>query len=143
MKFLTVTKDGGEESTVWAYWLVEIKSLFSVAVLVFENGSRDAYHSHAFNCVSWLLCGRLMEEFVDGNIKWYWPSLAFPIITRRDTFHKVTSTGRSVVLTFRGPWASKWKEHVDGREITLTHGRKVVEDEARAAASQSPPGPSA
>jgi hypothetical protein len=33
MNFLNKTKDGGPESTVWAYWLIEIKSLFSVALL--------------------------------------------------------------------------------------------------------------
>jgi hypothetical protein len=59
MKLLETTKDGGAESTVWAHWLIEIKSLFSVALLRFEDGTRDAFHSHAFGCVSWVICGRL------------------------------------------------------------------------------------
>ena len=42
MKFLQTTKDDGEKSTVWAHWLVELKGLFSVAVLRFENGTREA-----------------------------------------------------------------------------------------------------
>lgn len=137
MRFLHYGKDGGYESTVWGFWLVEIKSLFSIALLCFEDGSRDAYHSHAFNCVSWLLWGGLREEHGDPSgddcgvdvvaVNTYRPSFA-PIITRRDTFHKVVSRGRTWVLTFRGPWASTWREYLpaERRAVTLTHGRIEV-----------------
>lgn len=141
MKFLETTKDGGKESTVWAHWLIEIKGLFSIALLRFEDGTRDAYHSHAFNCVSWVLSGRLLEEDADRKATapvddWKWwtdihtPSL-LPIVTRRSTYHRVRSVGRTWVLTFRGPWSKTWREAVpDGRggyaERTLTHGRKEV-----------------
>lgn len=127
MRFLTLVKDGGRESTVWAYVLVEIKSLFSVMLLRFENGSRDAYHEHAFDCISWVLKGKLTEELLDGTINRYRPSLR-PVITRRSTFHQVVSTGRTWVLTFRGPWADKWREYLpaEDRFATLTHGRKEV-----------------
>lgn len=128
MRFLSVTKDGGPESTVWAYWLIEIKGWFSVALLRFESGSRDAFHSHAFNAVSWLLWGQLgevLEESPDST--WfYYPSLR-PIITKRETFHKVHSVGRSLVLTFRGPWDEYWEERVGDNYRVLTHGRKVVQ----------------
>lgn len=40
MKFLETTKGGGAESTVWAHWLIEIKSLFSIALLRFEDLAR-------------------------------------------------------------------------------------------------------
>lgn len=129
MRFLSVTKDGGKESTVWAYWLVEIKSWFSVALLCFEEGSRDAYHTHAFNSVSWVLWGTLGEQMQDSPAgTWFhYPSLR-PIYTYRDTFHKVTSKGRSWVLTFRGPWVERWQEHLPATNetITLTHGRQAV-----------------
>lgn len=129
MKFFSKSKDGGPESTVTAYWLFEIKWLFSIALLKFENGSREAYHSHAFNCVSWLLSGGLHEEFVDSRKepKDYGPSLV-PIITRTHTFHKVRSVGTSWVLTFRGPWSRTWKEYrpQEQRYVDLTHGRKEV-----------------
>ena len=46
------SKDGGPDSTVWMYG-IEVKWLFSILLLRFEDGSRDAYHSHAFDCVSW------------------------------------------------------------------------------------------
>lgn len=130
MKIFSVSKDGGQESNVTGYWLVEIKSLFSIAFLKFENGTRDAYHSHAFNCVSWLLSGKLEENFEDEKRKpiTYVSSLK-PIVTKRDTFHKVRSVGRSWVLTFRGPWQKEWKERQGNKVTTLTNGRKIVATE--------------
>jgi hypothetical protein len=147
MKFLETTKDGGAESTVWAHWLIEIKGLFSVALLRFEDGTRDAYHSHAFDCVSWVLSGKLVERHrpacqVEGRCarpnEWcdephtdvHTPSL-HPVVTLRDTYHRVRSVGRTYVLTIRGPWSKTWREAVpDGAggyaERTLTHGRKEV-----------------
>jgi len=127
MKILHFGKDGGSESTVWGFWLIEIKSLFSVALLVFEDGSRDAYHSHAFDCISWVLRGELMEEMLMSRARRrYCPSLR-PIITRRSTFHKVVSRGRTWVLTFRGPWAPTWFEWIPRRGmVELTHGRQEV-----------------
>lgn len=130
-KFLHYGKDGGYESTVWGFWLVEIKSLFSIALLCFEDGSRDAYHSHAFNAVSWLLSGRLVEHFYPdysaGQLI-HDPSVA-PIYTPRERTHKVYSVGRSWVLTFRGPWADKWEEYrgASRQAVTLTHGRREVQ----------------
>lgn len=126
MKFCYVGKDGGPESTVWGFWPIEIKSLFSVALLCFEDGSREAYHSHAFNSVSWVLTGKLYE-YKHGDVSYgefYTPSLK-PIWTPREMFHKVSSIGRSWVLTFRGPWAKTWKEYLplEGRERTLKSGR--------------------
>ncbi len=129
MKLFSKSKDGGPESTVTAYWLVELKWLFSIAVLRFDSGSRDAYHSHAFDCASWLLRGKLEENFVDGEQKpkTYQPGFC-PIITRRSTFHKVTSIGTSWVLTFRGPWSKTWREYlpVHSRYVELSSGRKEV-----------------
>lgn len=131
MKFLQTTKDGGAESTVWAHWLIEIKSLFSVALLRFEDGTRDAYHSHAFDCVSWVLRGKLIEDNWGEAQQQYSPSLR-PVITRRSTYHRVRSVGRTWVLTFRGPWSKTWREAVPNgqggyAERTLTHGRKQVQ----------------
>lgn len=130
MRFFHVGKDGGPESTVTGYWLVELKSLFSIALLKFENGSRSAFHSHAFNCVSWVLKGRLREEclfdpYTKGTV--YQPSLR-PIVTRRTTFHKVNSYGTTWVFTIRGPWSKTWYEYSqDTRKfMTLKNGRVMV-----------------
>lgn len=127
MKLFRKAKDGGPKSTVTGYWLVEIKSLFSIAILRFEDGSRDEYHSHAFNSINWVLKGRVREDLIDYKTRFYSPGL-IPIITRRSTFHRVFSFGRTWVLSFRGPWSKTWEEY-DPRTTefsTLTHGRKVV-----------------
>lgn len=127
MKLFSYGKDGGPDSTVWGYWLCEFKSLFSIAILCFEDGSREAYHSHAFNCFSWLIKGHLTEENLGGKTKVYRPNI-FPILTRRETFHKVTSKGRTWVFTIRGPWSKTWKEFNPNTEefTTLTNGRKEI-----------------
>ena len=127
MKFFKHMKDGGPESKVDGYWLVEIKSLFSVVLLLFSNGSREAYHSHAFNAYSWVLQGRLHEYPLHSWSNYYAPSLKM-IFTPRRMFHKVTSIGDTWVLSFRGPWADTWQEFLPDKAKfqTLTHGRKVV-----------------
>lgn len=118
-------KDGGTESSVWGFWLIEIKCAFSIVLLRFDKGTREAYHNHAFDAVSWLLTGHLTEYMLDGSeTKEYYPSFK-PIFTWKETFHKVKSNGVSWALSFRGPWADTWKEFTD-RPITLTHGRKEV-----------------
>lgn len=126
-RLLTTTKDGGEESHVWAYWLVAWKALFSIVLLRFEHGSRDAYHEHAFNCVSWVLRGKLTEHLFEGSTRVYLPSWR-PVVTRRSTCHKVVSEGRTWVLSFRGPWQDNWREYLPATDTTrtLTHGRRVV-----------------
>ena len=126
MKFLSYGKDGGPESTVSGFWFVEIKPLFSIVLLKFEEGSRDAYHEHAFNSVSWLLKGVLREEHLRGTrINYHVPGW-LPIITKRDTYHQVKSLGTSWVFSIRGPWAKTWKEYRPTGEVTLTNGRKEV-----------------
>lgn len=127
MKFLKLMKDGGKESKVWGFFFIEIKSLFSVVLLKFADGSRDAYHTHAFDSVSWVLKGKLKENLLQKGVEVYTPSFS-PISTYRDTFHKVVSTGNTYVLSFRGPWVDKWEEFLPGENkfITLTHGRKTV-----------------
>lgn len=133
MKFLFKAKDGGPESKVTGYWLFESKRFGSIALLKFDEGSREAFHTHAFNAVSWVLKGHLFEEVIygifDEQTLHYKPSLK-PIYTPRDRYHKVTGAAKTTwALTFRGPWDKTWKEYLpaDDKEITLTDGRKVVE----------------
>lgn len=126
MKLFCVRKDGGPESRVTGYWLIESKRFFSICALKFEKGSRDAFHNHAFNSVSWLLRGRLIEQHLSGGYHFYRPSL-LPIATRTSTFHKVISEGTSWVLSFRGPWLSTWEEWTQaGGYKKLAQGRAVV-----------------
>lgn len=135
MKLFKLMKDGGKESRVWGFFLAEIKSLFSVVLLRFADGSREAYHSHAFNSISWVLKGKLTENrrfdhsssLTEWKMTEFRPSLK-PIITTRDNMHKVVSTGNTYVLSFRGPWTNTWKEFLPGPQtvVTLTHGRKEL-----------------
>lgn len=128
MRILSKNKDGGLESNATAYWLIEWKLLFSIALLKFEGKSRECFHTHAFNSISWLLKGKLKEEFlcVYMDTKVYKPSI-LPIITTKNIFHKVSSQGTSWVITFRGPWNSKWKENnISEGTYELTNGRKRI-----------------
>ena len=127
MKFFSKAKDGGPKSTVTGYWLCEIKSLFSIVLLKFEDGSRDEYHDHAFNSLNWVLRGRVDEQiWLGGNVT-YLPSLK-PILTSRKRSHRVVSKGTTWVFSLRGPWNNTWNEYngFTGKVTTLTHGRKEV-----------------
>src|SRR5581483_2946273 len=122
MKLFFKGKDGGVESTVWGYWLIEAKSLFSVAILKFVGKSREAFHTHAFDSISWVLKGQLTEHVADDSFglhvektNIYRPSL-IPVITKRNTFHKVDSDGTTIVLTLRGPWKTYWREYLSGEK---------------------------
>lgn len=132
MKLFSIGKDGGPDSNVTGYWLIEWKKMLSICLLKFTNGSRQAYHSHAFNAISWLLKGQLEEDVCYpgsdlGQYVSYKPSLN-PIYTSRERTHMVISLGTSWVLSFRGPWAKTWNEYSypAGDPITLTDGRKIV-----------------
>jgi hypothetical protein len=127
MKILTIRKDGGRLSRVWGFFLLEIKALFSIVFLWFANGSREAFHSHAFHAISWVLWGKLIEDTIDGKQFIYTPSFK-PVWTSRERFHKVTSVGVTIAISFRSRWRPRWKEYLpeDGRYITLTNGRQIV-----------------
>lgn len=127
MKLLKKMKDGGPDSTVTGYWLIESKSLFSICLLKFEGKSREAFHNHAFNSIAWVLKGKLTENMLDGTINIHKSSI-FPFYVSREDFHKVDSDGTTWVLNIRGPWLNKWKEYLpaESRFRTLTNGRIEV-----------------
>jgi hypothetical protein len=128
MKILFKAKDGGKESNVTGYWLIESKSLFSIVLLCFDRGSREAFHNHAFNAVSWILSGQLLEELKDGRFYNYTSSI-IPIFTSRERMHRVFGkANKTWALSFRGPWNKTWKEFLPNKdkEITLTNGRVEV-----------------
>lgn len=123
--------DGGKDSGVTGYWLIEWKDVFSIVLLKFNEGSRDAYHSHAFNAYTWWLKGRVIEVCYDeetkkpSNYKAWTPSFK-PKYTPKGCFHKIIASETSWALSIRGPWDKTWKEHKDGETYTLTHGRNKV-----------------
>lgn len=127
IKLFKKSHDGGPDSGVTGYWLVESKKLGSVVLLHFRPGSREAFHNHAFNALTWWLKGNVVEHFLDEDKKskvWY-PSF-IPKITRREDFHKIYARKSSWALSIRGPWKETWNEFKNDTMTTLTFGRKVV-----------------
>lgn len=126
MKFLSKRKDGGKESSVDGYFLAEIKSLATVALLKFCGESRKVYHSHSFHSLNWVLKGELQEHLLDGTVKTYKSSI-FPVFTRKSTIHQVS--GKALVFTLRGSWDPQWKEFnpVTHQFTTLCNKRRVLQ----------------
>ena len=130
MKILSKAKDGGPDSNVTGFFIVEIKSLFSIVLLRFEGESRANFHSHPFNMWTWLISGTMTEIFHG----YFWTRVYHrsfkPKLTRRSDVHKVNSHGVSWAISLRGPWSDHqhWYEH-DPKTceyMTLTHDREEV-----------------
>jgi hypothetical protein len=128
MRFFEKVKDGGPDSPVTAYVLVEIKSLFSVILLHF-GGTRESFHSHAFNALTLWLTGTVEELVKEDDAfrhnSWRVGDLKY---TPRNLMHKISPVGNVWALSIRGPWAKTWQEFSPAKNKlqTLTHGRKVV-----------------
>lgn len=122
--------DGGKESGVVGYFLVEWKPVCSIGLLSFSEGSRENYHSHSFNAITWWLTGKVEEETYKGDTKVFSPSIK-PKITKRDKVHRVKGIKKTWALTFRGPWSKDgWYEVTpDGQKIYMNHGRKIIKVE--------------
>ena len=126
-RFFYLKNDGGAESGVTGYMLIEWKCLLSLGVIHFKEGSRESYHTHAFNAISWWLKGSVTEQHEGDAKDRYFSASLKPKITKRSCFHRVVAHCDTYALTFRGPWQDTWKESRKGQEVTLTHGRKVVQ----------------
>jgi hypothetical protein len=128
-KFFFKRKDGGDNSTVTGFWLVEWKSVFSLVLLKFDKGSREAFHNHAFHALTWWIWGKADEHMLDGSVKTWTPSL-WPKLTKRSDFHKVYGVDTTYAVSFRGPWSKTWKEFLPAEDkfVTLTNGRRVVNE---------------
>ena len=148
MKFFTWCKDGGPDSTVDAFIIIEIKSLFSIMLLKFNPGTHENYHSHAFNAITWWLKGIAFEcskpslETDMDAVPWH--ASLIPKYTPRSKIHKIVTYGTVWALTFRGPWAETWHEvSVTGTyRWTLGHGRKIISQKTKCRACDAwiPPG---
>jgi hypothetical protein len=121
--------DGGKGSGVTGYFLIEWKKIFSVGLLRFNKGSRENYHSHAFNAITWWLFGEVKEQTYAGKTLTFKPSL-IPKITKRDKTHRVEGISKVTwALTLRGPWTDTWYEiDKNNNKIILTHGRKILNE---------------
>lgn len=126
-RFFYTKPDGGQGSGVTGYFLVEWKSLFSVGILHFKKGSREAFHSHAFNAVTFWLKGKVTEVKYSGATRDFSAGLK-PKYTSRKNTHKVVAHEDTYALTIRGPWVDYWNEYKNKKRIILTHGRVVVHE---------------
>jgi len=129
MAIFKTSKDGGPESPVIAYFLIEWKGLFSVAILKFNKGGREAFHTHAFNSLTWFIKGSLIEVDVSGARLRYKRSLK-PKLTTRSKNHRVVALKDSWCLTLRGPWVENWTEYNRKINVTTTfsHGRRIIDE---------------
>lgn len=124
MKLFCKAADGGQGSGVTGYFVVEIKSLFSIVLLYFNKGTREAYHSHAFNALTLWLKGQVIEQDLSGDQR---PYAAGELkYTPRSRFHRIMALEPTWALSLRGPWVDYWQEMKRGRLTTLTHGRVEV-----------------
>ena len=129
IKLFTKAKDGGPNSPVDAYFLIEWKGLFSVALLKFNKGKREEYHTHAFDALTWFLKGDLVEERLIGIgvlVKQYKRSF-IPKVTTKANLHRVKANEDSWCLTLRGPWSKYWTEYDEVSKVAtlLSTGRKI------------------
>lgn len=124
IKIFKKSHDGGKDSGVTGYWLIEWKSVFSIVVLRFSEGSREAFHSHAFNALTWWIKGEVREEFAEGEPSKTWKPSLIPKFTPHGNFHKIVANKVSWAISLRGPWSKTWEELKNGERYTLTHGRK-------------------
>jgi hypothetical protein len=132
VRFFSKAADGGKDSGVTGYFLIEIKPLFSIVLLHFRKGTRDAYHSHAFNAWTWWIKGSVIEHVLRiGDLGFYQKNrfrsgdLKY---TTRANMHKVEALEDTWALSLRGPWVDRWQEFRFGKLVTLTHGRKEVSE---------------
>lgn len=130
MQILSSAKDGGKDSPVTAFFLIEWKGLFSIALLKFNKGSREAYHTHAFHAWTWFLWGSMTEErlYDRHKVNTKYRAKLKPKFTHKDNLHRVIAHKDSWCFTLRGPWSKTWREydHVKGLTTVFGHGRKVL-----------------
>lgn len=126
-QLFTKSRDGGPSSPVDGYFLIEMKSLFSIALLKFNKGGREEFHTHAFDAFTWFLSGEMIEEDFNGTAYKYQRSW-MPKFTRISKNHRVKAARDSWCLTIRGPWQDTWTEDsiVDNTTTTFTHNRVIL-----------------
>ena len=127
MKFLFKRADGGPESGVTGYWLIEWKSVFSIVLLRFGTSRRETFHSHAFHALTWWVRGEAREHHADGRVLTWRPSL-WPKWTPRSVQHRIEPQRTTWALSVRGPWQRYWTEWDprSGATTRLGPGREIV-----------------
>ncbi len=128
IKLFKKSHDGGPNSGVTGYWLIEWKLGFSIVILRFSKGSREAFHTHAFNALTWWAKGSVEEHFADGSTPKTWKPSLKPKFTPKSCYHKIIGKEVSWAFCIRGPWEKTWKEKRKNGEFFLTFGCRIVEE---------------
>lgn len=128
MQFFKKNRVALGEGHLDRYTLIEIKSLFSVYVHVFNTIAQDRFHTHAFDAFALVVKGSYEEEWKGGDQ-----------VVRRQTirpglrriprlhFHRLLrSEPNTVSIMITGPWRKKWIEETADCVRILTWGRKEV-----------------
>lgn len=127
-RFFYKKPDGGLDSGVTGYFLIEWKMFFSIGLLHFKKGSREAFHSHAFNALTFWVKGDVTEIKHPSDISKDFSASFKPKYTPRSNFHKIFAHTDTYALTFRGPWLDYWYEFKNNKYQILTHGRKTINE---------------
>lgn len=130
MRLFSRASDGGPRSPVEALFLFESKRFGSIALLKFNEGARAAYHTHAFNALTWFIKGDLTEYRFEGGNHQYTRSI-LPKVTRRSCNHRVVAWRDSWCFTIRGPWQRTWTEDEAGKTTLFGWGRVVLSKDAQ------------
>lgn len=125
MRFMQKAPDGGINSGVTGFYLIELKSLFSIVLLKFElQENYERFHNHAFNALTLWLKGHIREDDINGTAHHYFGGEVKS--TPRSKFHRVVPFGTAWAISVRGPWLNQWQEFRNNAFRTLTHGRKEI-----------------
>lgn len=83
----------------------------------FNKGTREAYHKHVFDALTWWLWGSVIEHVFNENNednnkveKINWCPWILPKYTPCDNLHKIEALETSYAISFRGPWKDTWYE---------------------------------
>lgn len=125
MKIFTKRHDGGLDSGVTGYWLIECKSLFSIVLLRFLPSTKEAYHSHAFNAITWWIKGTATEEFPNKPSIIWKPSFRWKV-TPKTNIHRYRVEKPAWAISIRGPWETYWKEVQENKTVVFTKHRQIV-----------------
>jgi hypothetical protein len=126
-RFFFSKSDGGVESGVTAYCFFEWKIFFSIGILHFNPGSREDFHNHAFNAITFWISGSVVEEKFKNPISKVFSAGFRPKYTPRSNFHRIIAQNNGAyALTIRGPWLDYWYEVKNNDIRILTHGRRIL-----------------
>lgn len=109
------------------YILFEWKYLGGLMFFCFRKSEnvQDRWHTHAFNSVSFKLCGSYEEHILENGQERIENRTNIVKFFERNIYHKIGRSSKDCwTFLVCGPWRSTWKEIKDKVEYELTWGRQ-------------------